>query len=79
MISYCGSFITLAPGPNDMNNFTVVIYKCLDKQECLSMASLSSLVLCLRLRPELARVEHLNDAPLYGRLLVLPTNIRLGW
>jgi hypothetical protein len=24
-------------------------------------------------------VRHLSGAPLYGRLLALPTNIRLGW
>jgi hypothetical protein len=24
-------------------------------------------------------VEHLKEAPLYVRLLALPTNIRLGW
>ncbi len=26
-----------------------------------------------------APVKHLSDAPLWGRLLVLPTNNRLGW
>jgi hypothetical protein len=24
-------------------------------------------------------MKHLSDAPLVGRLLALPTNIRLGW
>jgi hypothetical protein len=43
------------------------------------MTSLSSVILCLPSRPEPTRVEHVIDAPLYGRLLALPTNIRLGW
>jgi hypothetical protein len=30
-------------------------------------------------RPELTQVTHLSDAPLKGRVLTLPTNIRLGW
>jgi hypothetical protein len=28
---------------------------------------------------EPTRVKHLSGAPLYGRLLASPTNIRLGW
>jgi hypothetical protein len=28
---------------------------------------------------ELIQVKHLSGAPFYGRLLALPTNIRLGW
>jgi hypothetical protein len=30
-------------------------------------------------RPEPNRVKHLTGAPAWGELLVLPTNIRLGW
>jgi hypothetical protein len=32
--------------------------------ECLSLASNSNLVECLRLRPQPTRVKHLRDAPL---------------
>jgi hypothetical protein len=45
----------------------------------LSLVSLSSQVLCLRVRPEPIRVKHLSGAPLYGRPLASPINIRLGW
>jgi hypothetical protein len=37
------------------------------------LTSLSSLVLCIQVRP-----EHLSDATLYVRLLPSLTNIRLG-
>jgi hypothetical protein len=30
-------------------------------------------------RPKPTGVKHLSGAPLKGRLLTLPTNIRLGW
>ncbi len=30
-------------------------------------------------KAERTQVKHLSDAPLKGRLLALPTNIRLGW
>ena len=43
------------------------------------ISSLSSLVYCLRVRPEPNRMKHLSGAPLYGRLLASPTNTRLGW
>ncbi len=43
------------------------------------MQSLSSLVYCLRVRPEHIQVKYLSGAPHYGRLLASPTNIRLGW
>jgi hypothetical protein len=32
----------------------------------------------LQIRPEPTRVKHLSGAPLYGGLLALPKNIRLG-
>ncbi len=47
--------------------------------ECLSRASLSRIVQCLQVRQKLAQVKRLSGAPLYGRLLALPTCIRLGW
>jgi hypothetical protein len=50
-----------------------------NKLECLSLAGLSSLVSCFRVTTEPARVKHLSSRPLYGKLLVLPTNIRLSW
>jgi hypothetical protein len=46
--------------------------------ECLSIESLSSLVQCLEVRLEPKLMRHLSDAPLMGRLLDLPTNIRLN-
>ncbi len=42
------------------------------------MASLYSLVLRLRVRPEPTRVKHFLGAPLQGRILAFPANIRLG-
>ncbi len=41
--------------------------------------SLSSQVQCLRARPGPTQLKHLSGAPLQGRPLALPTNIRLGW
>ncbi len=50
-----------------------------NKQEYLSLASLSILVYCLWVRTgAYPRVEHLKGASL-GYALALPTNIRLGW
>jgi hypothetical protein len=51
------------------------------------LAGLYSLVLYLWVRPEFTRVKQnsvanvikLSSAKLLGRLLALPTNIRLGW
>jgi hypothetical protein len=48
------------------------------KLELLSLASLSSLVKCLQVRPEPTQVKHLLGAPLQVRLQALSTNIRLG-
>jgi hypothetical protein len=36
------------------------------------------LVYCFRVRQEPTQVKHLSGAPLKGRLLTLPTNIRPG-
>jgi hypothetical protein len=33
----------------------------------------------LRARPEPTQLEHLSDASFFGKLLVLPANVRLGW
>jgi len=33
----------------------------------------------LRARPELTQLEHLSDASISGKLLVLPANVRLDW
>ncbi len=60
------------------NLFTAVITTFHNKLERLSLASLSSLVECLQVRPNPTRVKHLSGAPLKGRLLALPTNIRIG-
>ncbi len=49
------------------------------KLERLSLASLFTLVKYLQVRPELTQVNLLSGAPLYGRLLALPANIKLSW
>jgi hypothetical protein len=36
-------------------------------------------ILIVIIRPELTRVKHLSGAPLYGKLLASPANIRLDW
>ncbi len=36
-------------------------------------------MLSLKVRPEPAPVKHLSGTLLEGRLLVLPTNVRLDW
>jgi hypothetical protein len=41
----------------------------------MSQASLTSLVSCFRLGPDPTQVEHLKEAPLLCRLLVLATNM----
>ncbi len=47
--------------------------------QCLTLASLSSLVQCLWVRPgTYPKVEHLKGASL-GQAPALPTNTRLGW
>jgi len=33
----------------------------------------------LMARPEPTQLEHLSDASFLGKLLVLPTNVRLDW
>jgi hypothetical protein len=45
------------------------------------LASLPELVFCLQVRPSGAypRVEYMKSSSLQGRLLALPSNIRLGW
>ncbi len=50
-----------------------------NKLECLSLETLSSQVLKLRARPEPTQLEHRSDASFLGKLLVLPTNVRLDW
>jgi hypothetical protein len=44
-------------------------------QECLSLVSL---VQCLWVRSKPIRVKHISSAPLYGKILALPENIRQG-
>jgi hypothetical protein len=57
---------------------TIKLFEC-NKLECLLLANLSSLVLCLKVRLEPSQMKHLSVAPLLGRLLASPTNTRLGW
>ncbi len=66
--------ITLSSEPNVRKLFTPVIYIL----ECLSLACHYNLILCMRVRLEPTRVKHLLGVPLFGRLMNLPTNIRLG-
>ncbi len=64
------SLMGLVPGPN----ITCIRFKL----ECLSLASLSSLV-CLWVRPgAYLRMEHLKGTVL-GLVPALLSNIRLGW
>ncbi len=44
----------------------------------MSLAGLSSIVKCLRVRPEPTQIKNLSDAPLQGRLLASLANIRVG-
>ncbi len=71
-------------GLNVAKPFTAVITNVRNKLEWLYVARLSSLVICLRVRPQPNIVNHyVSDVPLSalikGRLLALPTNIRLSW
>jgi hypothetical protein len=55
----------VGPGANVTKLFTAVIYGYRNKLECLSLASLSSLVYFMWARPgAYPRVEHLKDASL---------------
>ncbi len=66
------------PGVKVIKLFTAWSYTLFNKLERLSLASLSSLVQYLLVRPEPTWVKRLSGDPLYGRLLVSPTNIILG-
>ncbi len=70
---------TCLPGTNIIKLFSALSYTFKNKLKCFSLASLSSLVKYLRVRPEPSWLKHLSSALLYDRLLALPTNIRLGW
>ncbi len=72
-------FITLAHEVNVVKLFCQRFTNFRNKPDCFSMASLSSLIECLQVRHEPTTAKRLSGAPLYGRLLVVPTNIRLGW
>jgi len=50
-------------GPNVIKLFTVVICKCLLWARVFSPPGLSSLVQCLRVRPEPTKMKHLSGAP----------------
>jgi hypothetical protein len=50
-----------------------------NKQEHLSLETLSSQVLEFEGRPEPTQLEHISDASFLGKLLVLPANGRLDW
>ncbi len=69
-------FITLAPGVNIIKLFTAVIKKIVNKLECLSQASLFSLVQCLWVRD--SSLPYLSGA-LLGKAPALIVNPRLAW
>jgi len=49
-----------------------------NKLEFLFLAGFSNLVQCLRVTSDPTRMKHLSSDPVWGWLLALPTNIRLG-
>jgi hypothetical protein len=50
-----------------------------NKLEGLSSETLSSQVLEFEGKPVPTQLEHLSDASFLGKLLVLPSNVRLDW
>jgi hypothetical protein len=50
-----------------------------NKLEGSSLETVSSQVLELRARPEPTQLERLSDDSFWGKLLVLPPNVRLDW
>jgi hypothetical protein len=67
------------PGTNVIKLFTTVIVKFYNKLERLSLAGLSSLFYCLRVRPgAYPRVEHLKDVSL-GQAPSLPARTEQSW
>jgi hypothetical protein len=50
-----------------------------NKLEHLSLENLSSQVLEFEGKPDPTQLEHLSDASLLGKLLVLPANVKLDW
>ncbi len=50
-----------------------------NKLECLSLASLSSLVKCFQAMLVPTQVKNLSGVLLLGKLLALHANISLGW
>ncbi len=59
--------------------FTALSYNFSNKLECLSLESLSKIVLCFWARQMPTLVKHLSGAPLKGSLLALPTSNRLSF
>ncbi len=72
------SFMKLATGPNVAKLFSSVLTNLHNKGECLSLASLNSLVY-LRVKREYTSMKYLTSAPLQVRLLALPTSIIIVW
>ncbi len=66
-------------GPNVIGLLCMKFKNVQNKLECSYQAGLSSLVWCLKFRPEPTWVEHLSGAPLQSNLLALREYIRLGW
>ncbi len=74
------SFITLAPGHDVIKLFRSVIYKKnYDKLKFFAPSRPSQASLTFEVGWEPTQMKHLSAAPLYGKLLALPRNIRLGW
>jgi hypothetical protein len=62
----------IPPEPNVIKLLCPQLTSAYNKLECLSPASFSSIVKCLRVSPELTRVKRLLSDPILGRLLTLP-------
>ncbi len=64
----------MGPGANVIKLFTAVIYEA--RVFVPSKIFQPSMMFVVKQKPTL--LKNLSDAPLYGRLTALPTNIRFG-
>ncbi len=69
-------FVVLTPGANVIKLFTAVSYEFSYKLEPLSQPSL---MFAGTATAGAYSLKHFSGAPLKGRLLALPSNIRLSW
>ncbi len=71
--------LLLSPGINVIKKIPLSLSTRQNKPEGLPLVTLSSLVLELEGKAKQTQLEDLSNAPLLGKLLVLPTNVRLDW